>query len=285
MNILVARFALVFLLAGLTGCTAMMTSATGRLADNLSNGILNQDDPQIVADGAPAYLLLVDGMIQDNPDDVQLLSAGARLYGSYASVFVENPKRGLAMTEKALRYSIRAMCEQLKTLCTKRDKPYEEYLKALATVHRDHLKLVYNFAVNWAGWIRVRSDDWNAIGDLPKVRASLERVVALEPDFDNGGAQLYLGVMGTLLPPAMGGKPEQARAHFENAVRISKGRNLMAKVLYAEHYARLVFNRELHDRLLNEVLAAEVHAPGYTLTNTLAKEQARQLLASGKDYF
>jgi tetratricopeptide (TPR) repeat protein len=285
MSILVRQIALILLLASLTGCSAMMTSATGRLADSLSDGILNQDDPQIVADGAPAYLLLIDGMIQDNPDSITLLSSGARLYGAYASVFVKDPKRSLKMTEKALQYSVRAMCIKLKTLCANRDKPYDKYAKALSTVRRGDVKLVYNFAVNWAGWIRARSDDWNAIGDLPKVRASLERVVALDPEYDDGGAQLYLGVMGTLLPPALGGKPEKARVHFENAIRISKGKNLMAKVMFAKQYARLVFNRDLHDKLLKEVLAAKTKAPGYTLMNTLAKEEARELLASGKDYF
>ncbi|MGW8248132.1 MAG: TRAP transporter TatT component family protein [Acidiferrobacterales bacterium] len=285
MSILVRQIALILLLASLTGCSAMMTSATGRLADSLGDGILNQDDPQIVADGAPAYLLLIDGMIEDNPHSVPLLSSGARLYGAYASVFVKDPKRGLKMSEKALKYSVRAMCEKLETLCENRDKPYEQYSKALATVQRSDIKLVYNFAVNWAGWISARSDDWNAIGDLPKVRASLERIVKLDPDYDNGGAQLYLGVMGTLLPPALGGKPEKAKAYFENAIRISRGRNLMAKVLFAKHYARLVFDQKLHDRLLKEVLAAKTREPGYTLMNTLAKDQARDLLASGKNYF
>jgi len=263
----------------------MMTSATGKLADSLSEGILNQDDPKIVADGAPAYLLLIDGMIQDNPNSVPLLSSGARLYGAYASVFVKDHQRSLKMSEKALTYSVRALCEKLKTVCAERNKPYEEYLKSLDSVGRGDINLVYNFAVNWAGWIQARSDDWNAIGDLPKVRASLERVVKLDPDYDHGNAQLYLGVMGTLLPPAMGGKPEKAKVYFENAIRISNGKNLMAKVLFAKQYARLVFNKDLHDKLLKEVLAAKTEAPGFTLMNTLAKEQARDLLASSKDYF
>lgn len=285
MQQVLVRLFLVFILVGLTGCSAMISSATGRFADNLSNGILNQDDPQIVADGAPAYLLLIDGMINDNPDDVTLLSAGAKLYGAYASVFVEDPKRSLSMTEKALDYSSRAMCQKLKSVCTQRNEPFDQFEKSLAAVREDDLQLVYDFAVNWAGWIRARSDDWNAIGSLPKVKASLERVVALDPEFDQGGAQLYLGVMGTLLPPAMGGKPDLAKAHFEQALRITGGKNLIAKVLYAEHYARLVFDRKLHDRLLNEVLNAETRVPGYTLMNTIAKEQATKLLASGKDYF
>ena len=43
--------------------------------------------------------------------------------------------------------------------------------------------------------------------------------------------------------------------------------------------------KELHDRLLNEVLAAQASQPGYTLMNSLAQEQARELLASADEYF
>jgi len=46
-----------------------------------------------------------------------------------------------------------------------------------------------------------------------------------------------------------------------------------------------VFNQELHDKLLNDVLAADPKAPGLTLVNTLAQDRARALLVSGKEYF
>ena len=55
--------------------------------------------------------------------------------------------------------------------------------------------------------------------------------------------------------------------------------------MYAEQYARLMFDRDLHDRLLNEVLEAPALADGLTLMNTVAKEQAQQLLESADDYF
>jgi hypothetical protein len=59
----------------------------------------------------------------------------------------------------------------------------------------------------------------------------------------------------------------------------------MAKVEYARRYARLVFDRPLHDRLLEEVVGAPAEAPGLTLSNTLAKTQARELLASAPQHF
>ena len=44
-----------------------------------------------------------------------------------------------------------------------------------------------------------------------------------------------------------------------------------------------MFNKELHDRLLNEVIAADPNHPGLTLSNTLAQEKARVLL--NEEYF
>ena len=92
-------------------------------------------------------------------------------------------------------------------------------------------------------------------------------------------------MINSVRPEAVGGKPELGRTYFEKAVELSGGKNLYAKTLEAEFYARLVFNQELHDKLLNEVLAADPNAPGFTLINTLARQRAKKLLDSGKDYF
>jgi len=55
--------------------------------------------------------------------------------------------------------------------------------------------------------------------------------------------------------------------------------------LLARSYARLVFDRDLHDRLCREVIDADPVAPGLTLTNTMAQEEAQALLGSSEDYF
>ena len=107
----------------------------------------------------------------------------------------------------------------------------------------------------------------------------------LDECYHDGAAHLYLGVLATFLPPALGGKPDVGRRHFERALDISNNKNLMVQVLYARHYARLMFDRKLHDRLLNEVLKAQPDIPGYALSNALAQQKARELLNSAEDYF
>ncbi|MFV9615685.1 MAG: TRAP transporter TatT component family protein, partial [Gammaproteobacteria bacterium] len=86
-------------------------------------------------------------------------------------------------------------------------------------------------------------------------------------------------------PPALGGKPQLAKKHFERAIEISNGENLMAKVLYAEKYARMLFDRELHDELLQQVIDADTGSSDQLLIDTLAKQKAAELLLDGDDYF
>ena len=102
---------------------------------------------------------------------------------------------------------------------------------------------------------------------------------------DFAWAHLYMAVMESLLPPTLGGKPELAKKHFDRAIELSNGENLMAKVLYAEKYARLLFDRELHDELLQQVIDADTGAQDQILVNTLDRQKAAELLLDGDDYF
>ncbi len=253
------------------------------MADLLSLAMLNQSDPEIVRTGAPAYLLLIDSLIAESPDDSKLLLAGSRLYGAYASGLVEDGERRTGLSARALDYARQALCNELNELCAALDLPYKEYTPAVDQTDGDDLPLLYGYASAQLGWIQARSDDWNAVAALPKAQYLLERVVNLDPGHERGRAQLFLGALLSLQPASLGGKPEQARRHFEQAIEYSGGHDLMAKVEFARRYARLVFNRDLHDRLLNEVLKADPYQPGLTLSNVIAQAEAKKLLQD--DYF
>lgn len=272
-------------LSALTGCASFVTSASGKLADNLSSAILNQDDPETVEAGMPSYLLLVDSLIEGDPKSENLLLAGSKLYGTYAAAFVKDPVRARRLARKARDYGDRALCVRGSQLCGLLERPYDEFAAAIGKLKADDVPLLYASGAAWAGWIQANSSDWNAIADLAKVKAAMTRVVELDETYSHGEAHLYLGVFATLLPPALGGKPEEGRIHFERAIELSAGRDLMAKVEYARRYARAIYDRPLHDRLLQEVLDADAVEPGLTLSNMLAKRQARDLLASADSYF
>jgi hypothetical protein len=274
------RILILTLGAFLSGCVSM---ATDRLADNLSQAMLNQTDPEIVRSGAPAYLLLLDSLIAQSPDDQGLLYAGSRLYGAYAGGLVSDPQRQQRLTDKALDYARRGLCPETPELCRTMGQSFETFSPVLAETDEDEVEGIYLYATSWAGWIQAHAEAWSAVADLPKAEAMLQWVVSRDPAYDQGRAQLYLGVIGSQVPPALGGRPEVGRRHFEAAISFSHGRDLMAKVEYARHYARLVFDQSLHDRLLNEVLQADPVAEGLTLSNIMAQQQASKLLQD--DYF
>ena len=278
-SLLIAGLSALLLLS--SGCMSMLANS---MSNTLSNAILNQDDPALVRDGAPAYLLLIDGLIMDSPDSEGLLIAGAKLNGAYASIFAADKARSMHMAKKAFGYARRALCEREAALCAAENKPLREYSPYLAKLSKSDVPVVYAYASAWAGVIQANKD-WKAIADMPKVEALLERVIQLAPDYEHGQPHLYLGVMRSQIPPSLGGRPKEGKKEFEEAIRLSQGKDMMAKVLYAENYARLVFDQELHDRLLKEVLEGDPVAPGLTLTNTLAQQRARELMQSGKDYF
>jgi hypothetical protein len=269
----------------MTGCASAVTSLSGKLADTVASGVMNQNDPATVETGAPAYLILIDGLIEDSPDDPSLLARAARLYSTYALIFVDDPQRATRMTVKARNYGQRAICQQRAAFCSTAEADFDQFSANLVNLEDDDVPAGYAWATGWAAWIQANKSDWHAIADIPKLEALLNRLLTLDEDYDNGGVHTMLGIIATRLPASLGGTPELGREHFQRAIQLSEGKNLMTKVLFARHYARLVFDRALHDALLTEVINSEADIPGMVLINTLAQEEAATLLSEADDYF
>lgn len=265
-----------------SGCANLIG---GMAADTLSGAILNEDDPELIASGVPAYLLLVDGFIYQRPDNEDLLAAGAQLFALFGSRFESDPARRVVLASKAREYGLRSMCIVHSPACSWEMLSYDDFVNQLGAVDAKKIDYLYSYAVSWLAYLDATSEDWSAVAELPWVEAAMERAEALDESYERGAIHGYLGILNSLRPPALGGRPEVAKAHFERAIELSQGRDLSVKVEYARRYARLMFERELHDRLLREVLAAPTASPGLTLFNVLAKREAEDLLATSEEYF
>ena len=269
----------------LASCSTLVSSVTQSFAQDLSAAILDNEDLDMVKDGAPAYLILLDGLVSNSPNDHFLLRQSAVLHSAYAGAFVDDPDRAKLLALKAKKLAMKASCASLKDACQIGTFGYQDLTGWLRDQGVSSIANLYTLASIWIGWIQANSDSYDAIADLSKAKAIMLKVVEIDPLYENGQPYLYLGALESLVPPGLGGKPEKGKAYFEKAITISNGQNLMSKVLYAEMYARLMFDRDLHDRLLKEALDASANAQGLTLMNVVAKKQARQLLISGDDYF
>jgi hypothetical protein len=84
----------------------------------------------------------------------------------------------------------------------------------------------------------------------------------------------------------LGGKPALAKQNFEKCISINKGKFLLANVYYAKTYAVQVQDRELFEKLLNEVMVFNLdEAPKIRLPNAVAKKKAKGLLENVENYF
>jgi len=257
----------------------------GGLPAALERSIMDNPDPVMVASAVPAYLLMLDTLVANDPEDAGMNASAAKLYAFYATTLSHDPASGARLAERGRSYGANALCLEEEEACGLATLPFERYRLVLAGLDEDTLPVLYAYSVSWLAWLQTHSNDMRALADLPRVELALQRILELDEGWDHGAAHLYLGILLSLRPPALGGRPEESRTHFERAVVLSGGRDLSFKVAYARYYARGIFDRELHDRLLNEVLACAPSGNGLTLVNTLAQTEARQLLESADSYF
>ncbi len=268
-----------------TGCGVALSSISSNMAENLSAAILNQDDPQLVREGLPSYLLLLDSLVEADPDNPAALNAAAQLYAAYGAALVPDQRRARRLTARARDYGRRALCAADDSACELQGLPHSNFVMIVEELDEDSTEALYSYAVSTLAWIRTNSDDFKALAALPRVEVALNQVMQKEPGDLAPSACMYLGILNTLRPESLGGKPELGRAWFERGIELSGGKDLSIKVEFARSYARLVYDRELHDRLLNEVLAAEVKQENLTLFNQMARVQASELLSSANTYF
>ena len=269
----------------LSGCASLVSNAANKFGNNLSAAILNQDDPEIVRAGMPSYMLLMDSFVQDSPDNPAMLGAAANLYASYGAVFANDPKRASRLTTRARDYALRSICESYAAACNWRELNYDDFVATLGGLDDTHAEAVYTYSFATLAFLRAHSSDWNSLAELPQAEALVKRYLEITGASAQAGAHMHLGILLTLRPPALGGKPEEARKHFEKAISLTDGQDLSAKVEFAKGYAKLLYERELHDRLVDEVLDASPYADGLTLTNVLAQEEALELRLAADDYF
>lgn len=267
-------------------CAPIVSNITDNLARNLSDAVLNQEDPKIVRDGAPAYLLLLDSLVAGNPENPVILSSASDLYTSYSAIFVNDANRSKILSERALKYSKKALCISYEDSCNWDDYSFDDFNLSLDDFDMRYSDLLLTYSTSYLVYIRSHSNDWNAIARLPYIESALEYYVEKNPETENiDSVFTYLGILSTLLPPALGGDYEKGKRYFENAIEFSGDQNLSAKVEYALSYARPLYDRELHDKLLQEVISSNPVKKNYTLLNVIAKEQASAMLEDADEYF
>ena len=274
---------------GGSGCMLLRKGAAKvvtPVAMELSDGFMRQTDVELVREGAPAFLLMLDALAEAHPDKPAVLIAAAEAQMAYAMGFLDKAQKDRAKTMflKAKTYGLRALSRNRK-FARAADGTLDDFVLALGSFRKKDANALLATATSWVMWIIASSDSPAALGDMPKVLAMMERVKELDPRIRQGGVDLFYGIYYVVLPLGGGRDLAKARRHFERSIAVAGPDYLLNRVTFAEYYARYALDQELFERTLRSVLAAEPAVPAFTLMNAVAQTRARALLAQMDDLF
>ena len=264
----------------------LTVGATATLLEEVARASSKQSDLRILREGMPAYLMLIDGMIQAWPDNDQLLMAGAQSYSSFASLFVEDHEKEYAnsLYARGKHYALRSL--EMRGFKEPLQRPFDDFKQALKRLGKKDTPYLFWAATCWANWIRLNLDSMEALSELPRVEWMMNRVLEVDEGFYYGGPHLFMGIWFASRPKIAGGDLQMAREHFLKALDLGQGKFLMAYVYYAKYYAQKMMDRELFVSTLQKVLETPAEtSPDLILVNTVAKKEAKELLGHVGDYF
>lgn len=243
-----------------------------------------QSDFHLVCEGGPAYLLMIDSLIESDPEDPALLTLGAKAYSGYLSALTEcdtKRERLNTIAEKAKKYGVKRLSQQLPI---SPKESLDTLQKALASTTDDDVGPLFWSTAAWTSWVFQQQGSPDSIADLVKIEKILLRLLELDESYADGAIHLILGSYYGAKPKMIGGKPELAAHHFEQGLRISKRSYLPLQIAYAQTYCRMTMNRKLHDLLLKEVIDFPLEsALDHALANQVAKTKAVKMIE--EDFF
>jgi hypothetical protein len=280
--------AILFVAAGCSTQQLGVRAMAPTMRDLLAR-VNDQPDPQLVRDGVPSNLLLLDGLASIDPGNEDMATLTARAFCSYALIFVmdEDRDRAKLLFEQGRAHALRALDGEYKDFAKAADEgDLESFGKAVAKVEKGDIAPLFWFGNCWAGAINSSKGSAKALVSLPKVEKVMQQAVKLDETYYFAGPRLFMGMYYASRPKALGGNPDESRKNFERAIELTDGHFLMTKVFEAQYYAVMVQDRDLFQSLLEGVLAAPDDVEkGQNLATRVAKEKAKKLLADADSLF
>ena len=265
---------IVVLLFSSISCTSLMKG--------LTDSLYEQKDIVLVEEGAPAFLLLVEGLIKGNPQDKNMLQTGIQMFSSYGGAFVKDSERKKIFQDKTKYWAL----ELLKTYPLyvmfdkekdreKKDKLFQSFLKSLT---KSDVPTVFWACNAWIMWIIGNLDSTDAFLELPLAKGIIDRIYVLDGDYYYGAPHLFYGVFYGAFPKDFGGNLEIAKKEFDIALKLSGDKLLITKLFYANFYLKPKNDKAGFEQIINEILETDIDKyPETRLLNMVSKREALDL--------
>ncbi|TMQ68587.1 MAG: hypothetical protein E6K80_14080 [Candidatus Eisenbacteria bacterium] len=282
------------------GCS-LKRMAVNSVANSIASGgdvFARDDDPELVRDALPFGLKTMESLLETVPRHRALLLTACEGYTQYAYGFLQleaerieptNYDEAMRLQGRALRLFLRARDFGIRGLEVRHPGLGKRLParpdSAVRALKKDDVPLIYWTAVAWGGAINVGKDRPELTADVEVVKALIARGLELDEGYDFGALHEAMILMESL-PPAMGGSPQRAHAHFVRAVELARGERSSPYVTFAQSMSVATQNRREFRRLLQQALAIDPDQhPKHRLENLLIQRKARTLLARQDDLF
>lgn len=282
------------------GCnlTSMAASQTIAIIQAGRPSVDAQPDLEVARVSIESNIGMMEGLRITRPDDARLYTLMGEAYTGYAFGFVEDDldaaeaesEREVIADRAALLYQ-RGRSAALRALSLNRkipdlvDATDEAFAAALAKLDKRDVGSLFWAANAWGNLVNLRPDPV-LLMEMPRVEAMMQRVLALDASYYDGGAHLFFALLKLSVPAALSDETEAAAKHFDDALRIADGKNLLIVAMRARFLLVATRDREGFREALEGVLEADPElSREHNLLNSLARARARRWLSQIDRFF
>lgn len=216
-------------------------------------------------------------------ENIEVLAMITRAYYAYADGYLRGDEKAyLDFMNRAVWWGERALIAASPEFGEKmRNKG--KYHEVIGVVGIEGLPAMYWYATALGKWARA-SGFSVLVGQKDNIKATMTRALELDENFYHGGPHRYFGAFYAVAPGFAGGDPAKSQEHYDKALAIAPY-FIGTKVLMAENLATKLDDEEMFDRLLEEVLAADLSTvpPEILPEMQVEQEKARELQKQKED--
>jgi predicted anti-sigma-YlaC factor YlaD len=269
-----------------------MHDASASMAEAAALSFGRESDPELAAAAMPFALKTLDMLAIENPDQADIQLAAARAYIQYSNAFLDWEARKIesddaaaaqALRQRAARlylrgrdYAIAALGIEYPDLMEQLTENPDTWLSKMKAAD---VTTLYWLGAGWASAVAVDPSNMDEVANVPLIEKIMRRALALKPDAELGAIHEFFIAYEGSRSPAMGGDPEKASVHFQQALEISGGK--LASPYVSLALSLMIQNQDAarFRELMNQALAIDIESePDLRLANTLAREKARWYL-------
>ena len=308
------RFAAAVLTLTLTACDLgrITVDTTAKVLVRAQPAIQQEADYQLAHDAIPGTLKTIEGFWVVSPDNENLLALLTEGYCQYGTAFIEDDwelakfakkldeieyhnGRATHIYTRCLNYALKQLGERWQAELYGAPDGVVRLAKDTGVGRRD--------ALMWAALAlgSIINHNLNRVEMLayqPTVKAMLERVIELDKAHPPGRPELAalphvaIGILYSAVGAQVGGKPAEARAEFETALKLTAtreqpdGRLLLARAIMGYRIGLQTNDRAFFHAQLKKVLETAPSVwPEQRLANEVAHRRARRYLSHEKELF